>query len=150
VGFIPSKTHLEPRLYRLPLPRNKLLPVSDDFCDFHEQRVFFRVKGTWNDVFITYRSRETNYFRFFKIFRFRRKAGIFLSIWHLELRFYHLPFSRNKLLPVFQNFSISAKSGYFSEYMALGTTFLSLTVLEKQTTSGFSKFFDFGEKRVFF
>jgi hypothetical protein len=136
-GSIPSKTHLERRLYRLPFARNKLLPVSDDFCDFHEQRVFFRVKGTWNDVFITYRSRETNYFRFLKIFRFRRKAGIFLSIWHLELRFYHLPFSRNKLLPVFENFSISTKSGYFSEQKALGTTSLSLTVLEKQTTSGF-------------
>jgi hypothetical protein len=136
-GSIPSKTHLERRLYRLPFARNKLLPVFDDFFDFGEKRVFFRAYGTWNDVCITYRSRETNYFRFLKNFRFRRKAGIFLSKRHLERRFYHLPFSRNKLLPVFENFSISTKSGYFSEHMALGTTFLSLTVLEKQTTSGF-------------
>jgi hypothetical protein len=141
---------LEPRLYRLPFPRNKLLPVFRDFTDF------------------------------------RRTAGIFLSKRHLERRLYHLPFSRNKLLPVFENFSVATKSGYFSEQKALGTTslsltvlekqttsgfenfsistkseyfseqkalgttFLSLTVLEKQTTSGFGKFLDFDEKRVFF
>jgi hypothetical protein len=63
---------------------------------------------------------------------------MFLSPGDLERRFYHLPFTRNKLLPVFQIFSILTGSGLFSESKALGTTFLALTVLEKQTTSGFS------------
>jgi hypothetical protein len=68
---------------------------------------------------------------------------------HLERRLYDLLFTRNKLLPVFPNLSILEKSGYFSDPKALAMTFLSLTVLHKQTTSGFSDFFDLHRKWKF-
>jgi hypothetical protein len=61
----------------------------------------------------------------------------------LERSFCLYPLLRNKLLPVFQKFLISGERGPREGQNSVGTKFLSLSVAEKQTTSGFSKIFDF-------
>ena len=62
--------------------------------------------------------------------------------------FYLVPLLRNKLLPVCRNFSILRLNGLNSGHFGSKTKFLSVTVGEKQTTSGLSEFFDFTFKRT--
>jgi hypothetical protein len=61
----------------------------------------------------------------------------------LERSSYLYPLLRNKLLPVSPKVSISAERGPQVGQNSVGTKFLSLSIAEKQTTSGFSKIFDF-------
>ncbi len=53
------------------------------------------------------------------------------------------PVTRNKLLPVCRKLLISSERGPSQDLNSVGTKFLSLSVAEKQTSSGLTEFFDF-------
>ena len=167
---------LERSLYRLPSPRNKLLPVSRIFPILCEKPIYsghfgVRTKSVsfsvakiqttsglsnfsdfmwkanllwpfwrWQVVCIASRREETNYFRFVEYFRFYVKNQFIPVILALERSLYRIPTPRNKLLPVSRTFPTLCEKSIFSGHLGVGKKSVSLSVVEKQTTSGSSIF----------
>lgn len=96
---------------------------------------------TWNDVSMSYHCRKNKLLPVSTIFRLDAKCSAMQQIpTYLERRFHHLRLPRNKLLLACQVSQLNHKIRPRTHFYDLVTTFLSLAIPEKQTTSRFDDF----------